>query len=76
MPQSQPSDGFEKRLLSIRGATIPPIEPPALAIPVANPRRSRKKWPTEARHGVNKREQPVPLSTPNTRMKCQYSANC
>lgn len=53
---------------------MPPMLPPVEAMPVARPRRVRKKWPTAAREGVKSREQPRPQKTPKLRMKCHSSA--
>jgi hypothetical protein len=52
-----------KSFWSMRGKIIPPIEPEVIAIPVALPRFTRKKWPTEATQGVTMRQPPIPLRT-------------
>lgn len=52
-----------RSLWSMRGKIIPPKEPEVMAIPVALPRLTRKKWPMDAMHGVLIRQPPMPLST-------------
>lgn len=59
--QANPTMG--KRRWSIKGKTIPPMLPEVMAIPVAFPRRARKKCPMEATHGVLIKQPPIPLRT-------------
>ena len=42
-------------------------------MPVANPRRALKKWPTAAIEGVNSSEVPKPVSKLHATMNCQSS---
>ena len=62
-----------KRCCSRRGNRIPPMLPPVVAIPVAEPRETRKKWPIAETAGVKTREVPRPPRMDKVRMKCQYS---
>jgi hypothetical protein len=62
-----------RRDWSMRGKMMPPMAPPVAARPVAVPRRTRKKWPTEEMAGVKMSEVPEPARMPMVRMKCQYS---
>lgn len=59
--QAKPIEG--NSFWSISGKIIPPMLPAVMAIPVALPRLTRKKCPTEAIHGVLMREPPMPLRT-------------
>jgi hypothetical protein len=70
--QAKPMRG--NRACSMMGKTMPPMEPPVAARPVAVPRLARKKWPMEETAGVKIREVPMPPRTPKTRMKCQYAS--
>jgi len=59
--QAKPTVG--RRRWSMSGKTIPPMLPDVMAIPVAFPRFTRKKWPIEAMFGVLIRAPPRPLRT-------------
>ncbi len=59
---------------SMRGKTMPPMEPPVVARPVAAAREVRKKWEMEETAGVKMREVPTPPRMEKVRIKCQYSA--
>jgi hypothetical protein len=68
--QAKPTAG--KRRWSMRGKMTPPILPDVIAIPVAFPRRWRKKCPIEAIHGVLIKHPPIPFNRLYTMKKCQY----
>lgn len=71
--QAKPTAG--NRRWSIRGKIIPPILPDVIAIPVALPRRRRKKCPIDAIHGVLIKHPPIPFNKLYTMKKCQYSVH-
>lgn len=59
---AQPKPTFGVADCIISGNTIPPIEPPVVATPVAYPRFSRNQWPIEATAGVKTKDVPMPPS--------------
>lgn len=70
MDHAQPTLGSSDR--SIRGMTIPPIELPHRAIPIARPRRWTNHFPMTATPMVEMMAAPKPPQTAIVSMKCQY----
>ena len=64
---------FGNSCCRVSGKMIPPNDPPIAPRPVAYPLFSRKKWLMAASAGVKISDVPMPPSTPNTSMKCQYA---
>ena len=62
-----------KRRWSIRGKTMPPIEPPVVASPVAAARRLMNQWAMAPTAGVKMREEPRPEMMEKVRMNCHSS---
>lgn len=58
----------KSKLISSEKA-MPPIEPPVVAIPVANPQCSENQWPSTSIDGVKSREVSTPQRIPKVRKK-------
>ena len=69
--QRKPTRG--KRRWSMRGKTMPPIEPPVVARPVAAARRLMNQWAMAPTAGVKMREEPMPEVIEKVMMKCHNS---
>lgn len=69
--QAQPIMG--NNFSNTSGNTMPPAEPPVVAIPVAIPRFLLKKCPMAETEGVSIREAARPPARPIESIKCQYS---